>query len=170
MKYALIALSIALAGCATKYQGPGFVGITKMCVAKGHTMRTLADCQENSLNAQYPNWRNADEDAAQIDYLLTYGRTLGEGVREGRINNDAAYQMFREENNRLYSQKIANKSQAAARSNALSALALIAGTAMIVANQPTYIQQPTLPQTVNETVIINQNVRPYRFQDSSPYR
>lgn len=170
MKYVMIALSIALVGCATKYQGPGFVGITKMCQAKGHTMRTLADCQEDSLNANYPNWRNRDEDGQQIDYLITYARTLGDAVKEGRISNDAAYQELKNENNRLYEQKIANKSQSAARANALNAAALIAGSAILLSNRPSYAPTPVLPTYPSDTVIIQQNQRPYRFIDSSPYR
>ena len=91
------------------------------------------------------------------------------------MTNDEAWNLFKSSNNSIVDRKNAEteitsrKKEASAASN----MAIMAtGAAIMSANRPpqNYQAPMYLQPYPSDTVIIQQNTRPYRFIDSSPYK
>lgn len=172
MKIALIlTLTAALSGCASTYKGPQSGSLASLCRAEGHTMRTFYSCFENKLDKAQPGWREKDQDAWAMVHLIAYAKALSGRVEDGSLSDKDAFQMYKNENNSLVSQKNDRAYQASIERQNRSSAAIAAG-ALILSTQPRTVYQPapTIPAYPSETNINVYQGRPYRFQDSSPYR
>ncbi len=173
MKKLAIFISVLLAGCASShYNGPSFAQQSKICRADGHSMDTLPGCIEAQLDrGSDGTWRKDKKTFNATNPVLEYGKALGRSVASNRMTDNEAYLAFTDEINGNTKRVQAAIAADSAR-DANSAAFIAAGAALMSAGRPTYApaQAPYIAPYPSDTVIIQQNVKPYRFIDSSPYK